>query len=406
LGVRTVAGGPLVTTSPEDFDDVDYLVLNEAEVTLPAFLRDMEAGQARHLYTGDELADLHTTPIPRWDLIDLKHYAAANLQVSRGCPFDCEFCNITSLFGRRPRAKSAGQVLAELDHLHAAGWRGNVFFVDDNLIGHRTCIRQEILPALIDWMEEHRRPFTYNCQVSIDLADDDALLALVARAGFVAAFVGIETPNEESLAECNKVQNRNRDITASIRKLQHAGLQVQAGFIVGFDSDPPAIFDRLVAFIQESGIVTAMVGLLNAPQGTRLHARLASEGRLLGDISGDNTDSSLNFVPKMDPEVLKRGYRRIIDRVYAPNAHYHRIKGFLREFRPAHPPRRRLQWGDIVTVAKVMVVLGILEQERTYYWRLFFWSLFTRPRMLPMAITLAAFGFHFRKCFERHATTG
>lgn len=402
-GVPIIAGGPLFTALPDEFPDVEYLVLNEAEVTLPGFLRDFAAGQARHCYTSDELADLTTSPVPRWELVKMKQYAAMNLQLTRGCPYDCEFCNITTLFGRVPRMKSTEQVLTELTRLYELGWRGAVFFVDDNFIGNKKLIKQDILPAMIRWMREHRYPFTINSQVSINLADDDELLELMSRAGFNTVFVGIESPNEDSLAECNKIPNKGRDLMSCIQKLQRHGLQVQAGFIVGFDNDPVSIFERLINFIQESGVVTAMVGLLNAPHGTRLYQRLQTEDRLLGEMSGDNTDYSLNFIPKMNMETLLRGYRSIIESIYSPNAYYERLKQFLREFRPGRQRVMKVRFRDLLAGMKTAVILGLLEKERTYYWRLLFWSMINRPRLLPLAITLTAYGFHFRKCFEQHA---
>ncbi|HEY3380050.1 MAG TPA: DUF4070 domain-containing protein, partial [Armatimonadota bacterium] len=278
-------------------------------------------------------------------------------------------------------------------------------FVDDNLIGNPKKAKTELLPALITWMDAHKRPFHFNSQVSVNLADDEELLALLVRAGFVTVFIGIETPNEASLAECNKTPNAHRDLLAHIRKIQRAGLQVQAGFIVGFDNDPLAIFERLTNFIQESGIVTAMVGLLNAPVGTRLYQRLQAEGRLLHDMTGDNTDSTLNFIPKMDTETLIRGYRSIVESIYAPHNYHQRVRRFLQDF---HPVGRRVwsfRLSHLYLVAKMSFVLGVLEQERVYYWRLLFWSLFTRPRLLPMAVEFTAYGFHFRKSFARGETS-
>jgi radical SAM superfamily enzyme YgiQ (UPF0313 family) len=402
LGKTVVAGGPLFTSDPEDFADVDHLVLNEAEVTLPPFLHDLEHGNAGHIYTSTELADLSTTPPPSWELIDFTDYAALSIQLSRGCPYDCEFCNITSLFGRIPRLKRKEQIIAELERLYQFGWRGGVFFVDDNLIGHKSKVKHEMLPAIADWMQRRKHPFVFNSQVPVNLADDPELMDLMTLAGFASVFVGIESPDEACLAECDKTPNRNRDLMASVHKIQQAGLEVQGGFIVGFDSDTPPVFDRLIQFIQGSGIVTAMVGLLNAPLGTRLHERLMSEGRLLRDMSGDNTDSTMNFIPKMQPEILYQGYRRIVEHIYSPNAYYQRVKRFLREYRPAGRHSRRVKFRDCLNACKATVVLGIIERERTYYWRLLLWSLFRRPRLLPLAMVLTAYGFHFRKSFEQH----
>jgi radical SAM superfamily enzyme YgiQ (UPF0313 family) len=405
-GVPIVAGGPLFTSTPDDFAEVDYLVLNEAEVTLPRFLADFQRGQARHCYTDGELADLNTTPIPRWDLIRNRHYAAMNIQLSRGCPYDCEFCNITSLFGRVPRLKDTALVLAELDALYQTGWRGPVFFVDDNFIGNKRRVKEEILPAIIDWAARHRHPFLFNSQVSLNLADDPELLALMARAGFITVFIGIESPNDDSLTECNKIPNAGRDLLAGIKTIQRAGLQVQGGFIVGFDSDPVSIFDRVSSFIQESGIATAMVGLLNAPRGTRLYQRLEAEGRLLGGFTGDNTDCTLNFTPAMNLDTLLQGYQRIIESIYAPHNYYARVQQFLRDFRPAGPRLPGVTLTGLLAGLKCAWVLGLREPGRRQYWQLVFWSLTHHPRLLPLAIELAVYGFHFRKCFERHWAKG
>ncbi len=402
LGVKVIAGGPLFTACPEEFGDVDHLVLNEAEITLPRFLDDLQKGEAARLYTSPEWADISRTPIPRYDLLNLKAYASMNMQYSRGCPFDCEFCNITVLYGRIPRTKTRDQVLAELETLYARGWRNGVFVVDDNFIGNKGKLKKEILPAVIAWMEERRHPFALNTEVSVNLADDKELMGLMARAGFDTVFVGIETPNEESLVECSKVQNRNRDLISSVRKIQQAGLEVQAGFIVGFDKDPAAIFERMISFIQESGIATAMVGLLNALPGTRLYHRLKQEGRIVASVTGDNTDYSINFVPKMNAEHLISGYRNVISTIYSPKHYYARVKRFLKEYHPPKARGGRFRFSHLNALLKSVVRLGIIGRERYQYWKLFFWSLLRRPRLLPVAITLSIYGFHFRKVFARH----
>lgn len=399
LGVKTIAGGPDATANPDAFHDVDHLVLNEAEVTLPPFLADLRRGQAGRIYTSPAWADLTKTPPPRWDLLQLRRYASMSVQYSRGCPFDCEFCEVTVLYGRTPRTKEPAQLLAELDGLRAAGWRGQVFFVDDNFIGNKAKVKRDILPALDRWGAAHGYPFTFNTEASVNLADDGALLQAMARARFTSIFVGIETPHADSLDECGKQQNAQRDLLASIRRIQQHGLQVQAGFILGFDHDPVSILDRMVAFIQESGITTAMVGLLNAPRGTRLHQRLAREGRLLREMTGNNTDGSMNFVPKMDPVVLQAGYRSVVETIYAPRHYYARVRRFLASYRPVRWKGSQLKAGHLWALLRSAVVLGMLEPERPYYWRLVFWTLFRHPRLFPMAITLSIYGFHFRKCF-------
>jgi radical SAM superfamily enzyme YgiQ (UPF0313 family) len=400
MGIRIVAGGPLFTTGYEEFEDVDYLVLNEAEITLPAFLEDLKNGCAKHIYSSKELPDIGKTPIPVWELINMKKYACMSIQYSRGCPFNCEFCNIAALYGHKVRTKSKAQIVAELENLHSQGWRGDVFFVDDNFIGTKRRLKKEILPAIIEWMERKRHPFPFNTEASIDLSDDEELMRLMVKAGFTSVFVGIETTNEESLAECNKVPNKNRDLVACVKKIQKFGLQVQGGFIVGFDNDPPSIFERLSAFIQESGIVTAMVGLLNAPRSTKLYQRLVKEGRLLKDVSGDNTDLSINFIPKMDYEKLIKGYKKILSRIYSPEPYYKRVREFLREYEPLQKKAFSFHFTYLGALLKSILFIGIIEKERVYYWKLFFWSLFRRPQVFHLAITFAIYGFHFRKIFQ------
>jgi radical SAM superfamily enzyme YgiQ (UPF0313 family) len=402
IGVKVVAGGPLFTQDCEEFSDVDYLVLNEAEITLPLFLNDLQEGRPNHIYTSNKWADVTTTPIPLWDLINLKHYASMNIQYSRGCPFDCEFCNITSLYGRVPRTKDSDQVITELEKLYTLGWRGGVFFVDDNFIGNKMKLKTEILPVIIQWMEKRQYPFSLITEASINLADDEDLMRMMVQAQFDTVFVGIESPNEESLHECTKIPNKNRDLIASVRKIQSFGMEVQAGFIVGFDKDPASIFERMIGFIQESRIATAMVGLLNAPRGTKLYKRLLGENRLLKSVTGDNTDFSMNFIPKMSYEALISGYKKVIETIYSPKYYYARVKEFLRDYKPTQKKVFRARWSHVKAGMKSVFILGIIGKERFYYWRLFFWSLFRRPRLFPLAITFSIYGYHFRKVFEQH----
>jgi len=304
LGVKTVAGGPLFTTGFDEFDGIDHFVLGEAEITLPLFLDDIAKGNPKPIYTTDKCPDINNTPLPLWSLIDSHQYSSMSIQYSRGCPFDCEFCDIVVLNGHKPRTKGREQILAELDALYNYGWRSGVFIVDDNFIGNKKKLKAETLPAIIEWSKEKKYPFSFYTEVSINLAEDEELMQLMNEAGFDRIFIGIETPNEESLAECNKLPNKGRDLTALVKKLQNHSFEVQGGFIVGFDSDPISIFRSQINFIQNSGIVTAMVGLLNAPRGTKLYQRLKKENRLLKVFTGNNTDININFVPKMN----YRGY--------------------------------------------------------------------------------------------------
>lgn len=402
LGAKIVAGGPLFTVGYGDFENVDHLVLNEAEVTLPAFLKDLKEGHPKHIYASDEWADVENTPIPLWELVDMKEYATMCIQYSRGCPFSCEFCDIPVHFGHNMRAKAKDQVLAEFESLYSHGWRGGVFIVDDNFIGNKRELKKAILPSMVEWMDKRSHPFSFATQTSIDLSADEELMQLMAQAGFDSVFVGIESPNEESLTECGKYQNKNRDLLACVKRIQRSGLQVQAGFIVGFDSDPPTVFDRLIAFIQESGIVTAMVGLLNAPRGTRLHQRLVKENRLLKEISGDNTDLSMNFVPKMNYEVLVNGYKRVVHTIYSPEHYYKRVLMFLRDFERLQKKSFRFHLCHLRAFLKSIWFLGISGKGRIYYWRLLLWSLIRRPQLFPLTVTLSIYGFHFRKIFKKY----
>jgi radical SAM superfamily enzyme YgiQ (UPF0313 family) len=401
LGTKIVAGGPLFTARRDEFHDVDHLVLNEAEITFPLFLSDLHNGNLRHVYTTTEWADITTTPVPRLALIDFRNYASMNIQYSRGCPYDCEFCDITVLYGRRPRTKTKEQVIADLDNLYTAGWRGNVFFVDDNFIGNKAKVKDEILPAIIRWDQQRDFPFIFSTEASINLADDETLMTLMVQAGFDAVFIGIESPNEDSLIECGKVTNKNRDMIACVKKIQQFGLQVQGGFIVGFDNDPETIFEKLSAFIQESGIATAMVGLLNAPKGTKLYKRLKDEGRLLQSFTGDNTDFSMNFIPKMNYEVLLDGYKSILRYIYSPKHYYARVKEMLRYYKAPRLNKFEFRIDRLMALNKSILLLGVIGKERLQYWKLFFWTLFRKPRLFPLAISMSIYGFHFRKVFEQ-----
>jgi len=301
---------------------------------------------------------------------------------------------VTALFGHKPRLKTVTQIIDELNVIYKLGWRGRIFFVDDNFIGNKRYLKTQLLPALIAW-RKGKKGMPFNTEASVNLADDAELMQMMVRAGFDSVFIGIETPNEESLAECNKKQNKNRDLAKSVRIIQRAGLEVQGGFIVGFDSDTPSIFKRQAQFIQQNGIITAMVGLLQAPTGTPLYERLKKEGRLLGKMSGNN-DGSTNIIPKMDPGILREGYKALMESLYCPKNYYKRVRTFLREYRKPEI-EIPLDTQRILALFRANIRLGIIGKERLQYWKTFLWALFRRPRLLPEAITFAIYGYHFRK---------
>ncbi len=400
VGKTVVAGGPLFTSGWQDFNNfVDHFVLNEAEITLPLFLSDLDAHKLQKVYSTGEFCDLSLTPVPSWELVDLKSYDSLSIQFSRGCPFNCDFCNITTLLGHKPRVKSVNQIIAELDLMYQLGWRRNIFFVDDNFIGNKRVLKEEILPALIAW-RKGKSGCQFITEASINLADDDDLMQLMTQAGFKSVFVGIETPDEAGLTDCKKFQNKNRDLISSVKKMQQNGLQVMGGFIVGFDTDTVSIFKRQIEFIQTSGIVTAMVGLLQAPAGTELFRRLKAEGRIISGMSGDNADGSTNIIPKMEIDDLMEGYRHILSEIYSPRLFYERVSTFLEYYKPV-TAAVKVQAEEIYAFFLSIWKLGILGKERKYYWKMFFNTLRNSPEKFPLAITLSIYGYHFRKVMEK-----
>jgi radical SAM superfamily enzyme YgiQ (UPF0313 family) len=400
-GKTVVAGGPIFTGEWERFPEVDHFVLNEGEITLPQFIKDLAEGCPQRVYASQEFADVSQTPVPMWELVKTQNYDSLSIQYSRGCPFNCDFCNVTALLGHRPRTKSAQQIIAELDKMYQLGWRRNIFFVDDNFIGNRRQIKEEILPALIKW-REGKTGCNFITEASINLADDPELMRMMTAAGFNSVFVGIETPDENSLKECNKGQNTRRSLIDSVHTLQRNGLQVMGGFIVGFDNDTPSIFQRQIEFIQKSGIVTAMVGMLQAPYGTRLYQRMEDEGRLTDMMTGDNADGSTNIVPKMGLETLKDGYRNLMNEIYGSKKFYERVKTCIEFYNPVSAPVK-IRFEEIFAFFRSMWLIGILGPDRKEYWNLFFWTLFNYPKKFALAITFSIYGHHFRTVFE---TTG
>jgi radical SAM superfamily enzyme YgiQ (UPF0313 family) len=394
LRKTVIAGGPLFTTGHEAFPEIQHFVLGEVEDVMPQVVADLQNSRLQPVYCPANRPDITRTPAPRWDLINLRHYVTMSVQFSRGCPFDCEFCDIVVMNGRVPRTKTPAQLIAELDALCRRGWKGMVFIVDDNFIGNKQRTRA-LLRELIEWRRT-RPGIGFFTEASMNLADDPELCALMVEAGFKKVFVGIETPSVESLEECHKLQNRNRDLVASVHTLQRAGLEVMAGFIVGFDSDKSDIFRRQFEFIQRSGVAMAMVGLLNALPQTRLWQRLKREGRLEAESTGNNTDAALNFKPKLNRDFLQSGYRELVRKLYEPRNYYQRIRTLLKSHRPTGP-RLHLSWADIVACLKSFWVLGVWHRGRVGYWRLFWGTLIRHPRQFPHVIELVILGYHFRR---------
>jgi len=397
-GLKVIAGGPLFTAEPDEFGEVDHLVLGEAELTLPPFLEDLKNGRPKKIYRASGFCDLHQTPFPLWDLIPIKKYASMSIQFSRGCPFNCEFCNVTALFGHRSRLKTPQQIISELDRIYASGWRGSIFFVDDNFIGNKLYLKTHLLPALIEWRKD-KKGCVFFTEASINLADDPELLEMMVKAGFDSVFIGIESPDEVSLTECHKTQNKNRDLLESVAIIHRSGLQVMGGFIVGFDSDMPSIFQRQIDFIQKSGIVTAMVGMLQAPPGTRLFDRLQRESRVVNTFSGDNVDATTNIIPRMGLDRLLDGYRSIMKQIYSPKNYYRRVRTLLKELK-APEIYQPISIQRFLSIFRSAFRLGVLGKERFHYWRLLLWTLLRKPRLVPLALTLAIYGHHYRRICE------
>ena len=392
-GLPTVIGGPVTSSVQELPLHADHVVIGEAEDLVAGLAADLEQGKAKPIYQANELPGLDRAPLPDLDLINLKYYSAAGIQYSRGCPFNCEFCDIIEIYGRIPRTKSPAQMVAELEQLYEHKWRGSVFIVDDNFIGNKKKVK-ELLPVVTEWNRCHRWPFTFYTEASVNLADDTELLQMMKEAGFIRVFLGIETPVEASLKETQKFQNTHRSLLDSVCRIQHSGMEVMAGFIVGFDNDPDTVFDEQVKFIQESGIALAMVGLLEALPGTQLYRRLQKEGRILGEGHGNNMNCQLNFVPKMSPEKLAEGYLSILQRIYHPDAYYERVQRFLSEYHPAHHVPRTSS--DYLALARSILKQGVLGDARASYWKFLFEAATRNRHAFGTAVRLAIMCYHFQ----------
>jgi radical SAM superfamily enzyme YgiQ (UPF0313 family) len=395
LGKFVVAGGPLFTNEYSDFENVDCFILNEVEVTIPMFLKDLENGDLKKVYKSDEKPELKNSPVPDWSLINPKDYSSLSMQVSRGCPFSCDFCDIIIMNGRVPRHKSPEQVIKEMDAIYDSGWRGGVFIVDDNFIGNKIEARK-ILTKIVGWIEEKKKPFNLFTEASINLADDKNLMTLMQKANFDSVFIGIETPEEEGLLSCGKLHNTKKDLVEKVKIIQQHGLEVQGGFILGFDTDTPNTFDNMIRFIQNSGIVTAMVGLLHAIPETKLYKRLQEEKRILSIPTGNNTDFTLNFVPVMNIESLMNGYKKVIDTIFSPKFYNKRIITYLKHYNKIAVNAKLSFRMQMKALSKTIWKLGITGKGKFHFWKLIFWTIFRKPFFLPEAITHSIYGYHYR----------
>jgi radical SAM superfamily enzyme YgiQ (UPF0313 family) len=392
-GLRTVVGGPIASSVPQAELGCDHVVIGEAEDLIDGLAADLEHGTARPQYESAERPGLERTPLPDLSLIRMNRYSTMTVQCSRGCPFNCEFCDIIEIYGRRPRTKEPPQVLAELDQLYNAGWRGPVFIVDDNFIGNKARARL-LLTAIVTWQKAHGHAFRFITEASINMADDPALLAAMQEAGISSVFLGIETPDESSLAATQKHQNTRRDLLDSVATIQRYGIEVMGGFILGFDTDREDIFDRLVEFIQKSAIPIAMVGLLQAMPGTQLFRRLTREGRILDSGGGNNTGCQLNFEPRMNAERLVEGYRSVLRRIYASEPYYKRVGQYLSRCRPEY--QSNLSFRNVRAFLLSLLRQGVLGKSRASYWK-FVATAATRHRAyFGAAMTMAVMGYHFQ----------
>lgn len=391
-----VAGGPLFSSQPDSFPGIDHLVLGEAEITLPRFLADWAKGTPQPRYVSSERPDITFTPLPMWSLVRLRDYATLLVQYSRGCPFDCEYCDITVLNGRYPRVKTPSQMIAEFQALYDLGWRGAVFVVDDNFIGNKRAVK-EMLPHLIAWQKQHRYPFKFLTESSVNLALDEELMLLMSRSNFADIFLGLETPCADSLREAGKTQNVNMDLRSAVVTLQRHGLHVMGGFMIGFDHDnPKTIFREQLAFIQEIGVPVAMIGTVMAIPGTRLWNRLRAEGRLITESSGNNTDGATNFEPTMGMDNLVKGYQQLLLTLYSAKNYFGRVETLLKNYR-SKIVGIRVSWSELGALIKSMWRIGVMSKARWWYWRILTRTGLTNIKAFPIVIKLSIYWVHFHK---------
>ncbi|MGC9503107.1 B12-binding domain-containing radical SAM protein [Baaleninema sp.] len=398
-GKPVAVGGPYPTSLPEEFKEagVDFLVLDEGEITLPMFVEAVERGETSGIFRATEKPAVTETPVPRYDLLELKAYDNMSVQFSRGCPFQCEFCDIIVLYGRKPRTKSPEQLLREFDALYDLGWRGPVFIVDDNFIGNKRNVKL-LLRAMAPWMAEHGYPFNLSTEASVDLAKDSELMDLMAECNFNSVFLGIETPDAESLALTKKFQNTRDPLSGAVKAINEAGMRVMAGFIIGFDGEKAGAGDRIVEFVEQTAIPTAMMSMLQVLPNTALMERLKKEGRLLEQVSGMNQTTLMNFVPTRPIEDIAREYVDAFYRLYDPVRYLDRTyRHYIGMSEPRHTSsnRGKVTWTEIRALLTIAWRQGILRRTRWTFWRYLADVYFKKPRLVISYLATCALSEHF-----------
>ena len=389
---KIVAGGPLFTHDHQRFEEIDHFILNEAEITLPRFIEDLEDTGKTPLrkYATPEFADITKSPIPDFDLVDLSDYGYPIVQYSRGCPYMCDFCDVTALFGRRPRTKTSDRVIEELEHIRKHRFVQTVLFADDNLIGNKKILKKDLLPRLIEWRKEKDPGFFFMTQLTITLADDEELMDLMIDAGFRYIFIGIESPDEETLLHTQKTQNTRRDQIESLEILRRKGFIPFAGFIVGFDTDTDTVFERQLKFINDAAITMPIVNILKAPPGTDLFLKMKNEGRINKDFAFLESETNLETV--MPIEQLNAGFEWLIKHLYLPEYTVERIKNFISDYGPVKTSvkiRQRASPTLILRLLRIFYKLGIQWEHRKYFWGLLNWARKNKPNRIDLAFALS-----------------
>lgn len=396
-----VAGGPLFTHEYERFEAIDHFVLNEAELTLPEFINDLEQGKLQRIYKTEKFAHIPETPLPAFELVNMKDYLYAIVQYSRGCPFLCDFCDVTALFGRTSRTKSATQMIEELNLLKDKEDISLVLFADDNLIGNKKILKYELLPALIEWRKKYNPSFFFATQLTINVCNDDDLMDLLIDAGFRHVFIGIETPDEESLSASLKNQNLRRNLIDNIQMIHQKGFIISGGFIVGFDSDKPDIFIRQQKFIQESGIPLPIVNILKAPPGTALYERIVKEGRLSKPFAF--LEGETNITPVMPLETLNKGFLHLTERIYTGVYAYERIIQFFSTYRfpkTSVSIKSKINFEQLRILLRIIYLLGIKDKNRFYFWKIIGWSLWHEPKLIDKAFLYGTMFYQMNQTYQ------